>query len=197
MIRMIISLRSRINDTGIFSRATLLVILLLAGISGVHAAAPAAGNFQANFVETRTLPGFDTPLISHGRVQFNAGGFRWEITAPYHYLFEMHGGQAQEQLPDGQVRKFDPAQTPWLIAVKQLLASALSGNRAELQKYFQVETTPQSQGQRVLLAPKPGVLAQAIQGIEVTESAPGHPEQLVIQETGGGRLDIRFTPATP
>lgn len=177
---------------------TILAAASLLGVACVaRAAVPATPGFQANFVEIRTLPGFDTPLVMHGRVHFDPAGFRWEVTAPYHYLFEMHGEQAEEQLPDGQRRKLDATQIPWLVAVKQLLASALSANQAELQKYFEVQVTPEPKGQHVALTPKPGALAQAIQRIEVTESAPGHPEQLVIRETGGGRLTIRFSPATP
>jgi hypothetical protein len=38
-------------------------------------------------------------------------------------------------------------------------------------------------------------MANAIVSIEVTESAPGHPQALVIKETSGGRMDIRFSPA--
>lgn len=172
-------------------------MLLLGAAFCAQSAEPATNGFRAAFTETRSLPGFDTPLVTHGQVRFDAGGFRWEVTAPYHYLFEMRGEQAQEQLPDGRVRKLDAAQTPWLLAVRQLLASALSGDPAQLKRYFTAEVTPLAQGRRVLLTPKPGVLAQAIAHIEVTESAPGHPEQLVIQESAGGRLDIRFTPITP
>lgn len=196
MIRAVILAISRMREPRFSGLTTLLAVLLCISVCGAHAA-PATGNFQANFVEIRTLPGFDTALVTHGQVQFDSAGFRWEVTAPYHYLFDMRGDKAQEQLPDGSVRKLDPAQTPWLVAVKQLLASALSGNQAELQKYFAVQITPSPTGRQISLTPKSGALAQAIQGIEVTESAPGHPEQLVIHETGGGRLDIRFTPITP
>lgn len=179
-------------------RALVSIVLVLLGCAfSVSATTTSVAGFQANFIETRTLPGFNTPLVTHGQVRFSTEGFRWEITSPYHYLFVMHGNQAHEQLPNGRTHQLDPAHTPWLVAVKQLLASALDGNQAELKKYFQVSITPLVHGQRVLLTPKPGALAQAIAHIEVTESAPGHPEQLVIHETSGGRLEIRFKPSAP
>lgn len=178
-------------------RGFILIALVLLVSTFAWTATTSATGFQANFVETRTLPGFNTPLITHGEVQFNAEGLRWETTSPYHYLFEMHGKQAWEQLPDGRTRQLDPAQVPWLAAIKQLLSSAFGGNQTELKKYFQVSVTPLANGRRVLLTPKPGALAQAIARIEVTESAPGHPEQLVIHETSGGRLEIRFKPSAP
>lgn len=174
--------------------------LCLLAASGVHAATtpriPAA--FSARFVETRSLPGFDTPLISHGLLSVDAAhGFRWEITAPYHYVFEMNGGKAREQLPDGSVRELDTEQAPWLAAVEQIFVGALSGNTARLQRYFDVQVQPLAQGQRVTLTPKPGPLSQAIAGIEVVESTPGRPEQIEIRETSGGRLQLRFTPISP
>ncbi|MDE2069952.1 MAG: outer membrane lipoprotein carrier protein LolA [Gammaproteobacteria bacterium] len=154
--------------------------------------------FSARFVETRSLPGFDTPLVSHGVLSVDATrGFRWEITAPYHYVFEMNGGEAREQLPDGSVRQLDPAQAPWLAAVEQIFVGALSGNMAQLQRYFDVHVQPLAQGQRVTLTPRPGPLSRAIAGIEVVESAPGRPEQIDIRETSGGSLQLRFTPTGP
>jgi Outer membrane lipoprotein carrier protein LolA len=177
----------------------LTALLLLGAVSAAYAAdikPAAAPSVDSTFVQTRTLPGFSTPLVSHGIMRFDQRhGFHWEITSPYHYVFEMNGNQAQEQLPDGSVRHLNPDQTPWLAAVEHIFISALSGDNSDLQRYFTVSVTPQGKGRRVLLTPKPGPMADAIVKIEVTESSPGHPERLVIKETSGGRMDIRFSPA--
>ena len=175
-------------------------ILLLASTTGLRAApspqAPAA--FSADFVQTRTLPGFRTPLVSHGVLRIDpAKGFRWEITAPYHYLFEMHGARAQEQLPDGTLRQLDPDQTPWLAAVERIFVAALSGDQSKLQQYFDVSVQSLAHGRRILLIPKPGPVAQAIARIQVLESAPGRPQQLDIQEASGGSMQIHFTLLAP
>lgn len=153
---------------------------------------------KLGFVETRTLPGFTTPLISHGVLSVDpARGFHWEITAPYHYVFEMHGNEAQEQLPDGSLRRLDPEQAPWLAAVEQIFMGAVSGDVAQLQRYFVVKIAPLAQGRRITLTPKPGALSQAITQIQVTETAPGHPRQIDIRETSGGGMQLRFTPIPP
>lgn len=173
-----------------------IIALLLAGMASLASGAPAASHgFAASFVQTRTLPGFDAPLVSHGMLRFSAdGGFRWEVTAPYHYVFEMHGGVAREVLPDGTHRVLDAAQTPWLEAVQHIFVSALSGDRAELERYFDVRVQALVQGRQVTLTPKPGAMARVIRRIEVTELAPGQPQHLVIDEESGGRMDVRFTP---
>ncbi|MGH8278857.1 MAG: LolA family protein [Gammaproteobacteria bacterium] len=169
-------------------------LLLWSAVLG--AAAATAPGFDSTFVETRTLPGFSTPLVSHGRMSYDAArGFRWEITAPYHYVFEMRGGQARETLPDGTSRRLNPDETPWLAAVEHIFVGALSGDTSELERYFQVRVTPLAHGRRVVLIPKPGPIALAIIRIEVTERAPGEPEQLEIAETSGGHMQIRFNPA--
>lgn len=160
-----------------------------------HKQAPAADRFAATFVQTRTLPGFKQPLVSHGVLRFSRdGGFHWEITRPYHYVFEMRDGQAREVLPDGTRRVLKPGQTPWLKAVQHIFVSALSGDRSQLTRYFHVRMKKLAQGRHVTLTPKPGAMAKVIQRIEVTESAPGHPQHLVIDEASGGHMDIRFTP---
>lgn len=172
-------------------------ILLLIAAMAANAATPAEASpgFDASFVQTRTLPGFDQPLVSHGVMRFSASqGFHWEITRPYHYVFDMKHGEAHEELPDGTRRTLKPGNTPWLKAVQRLFVGALSGDEERLERYFKVEIKPLDQGRRVTLVPKPGAMSEVIERIEVTESAPGHPRHLVVDEVSGARMDIRFTP---
>lgn len=175
--------------------AALLCSMLMSVTAAGAQAAATPTPFAANFVQTRSLPGFNTPLVSHGVLRFDpVHGFRWEITSPYHYVFEMNGQAASEQLPDGTVRRLDPNQTPWLAAVEHIFVGALSGDTTELQRYFQMSVQTLTHGRRVTLTPKPGPLADAIVRIQVLESAPGRPEQLDINESSGGHMQIRFMP---
>lgn len=166
------------------------------GAGAADSAPPAPDHFDSKFVQTRSLPGFSTPLVSHGVMRFDKQhGFYWEITDPYHYVFQMNGAAAQETLPDGSVRHLDPQQAPWLAAVQHIIVNALSGDRSDLERYFTVTVTPLPKGERVDLAPKQGPMEEAITSIRVTESAPGHPEEIEIRETSGDRMDIRFSAA--
>lgn len=171
-------------------------LLLLAVLVPACAIAAAPDGFVASFVQTRTLPGFAQPLVSHGQMRFSAkGGFHWEITEPYHYVFDMRGGQAHEVLPDGTRRTLKADQTPWLKAVERLFVGALSGDQERLQRYFTVAVEPLAKGRHVTLTPKAdSAMAKVIQRIEVTETAPGHPSHLAIDEVSGAHMDIRFTP---
>lgn len=178
----------------------LTTLLLLGTAMRAPAATHTTSHFAATFVETRTLAGFDQPIVSHGKMQFQAAGtFRWEITRPYHYLFELHNGQASETLPDGTVRRLDPDKTPWLKAVERIFVSALSGDQAQLKQYFKIDirALPNNAGRHVTLIPKTGAMAEVIKQIDVIETAPGHPQHLQIKEVSGGTMDIRFTPITP
>lgn len=168
-------------------------LLLFSALAQAADAPPAS--FAASFVQTRTVPDFDTPIVSHGNMSYDKlRGLHWEITQPYHYLFEMNGKQAHEELPDGTKRDLDPTQTPWLSAVEHIFISALSGDRSQLDAYFSVTQKAAPQGEQLTLTPKPGPIAQAISRIEVEESAPGKPQHLQIFETSGGHMDIRFSP---
>jgi len=172
-----------------------IAIVLLCCMAATAWAATPPDEFAATFVQTRTLPGFDQPLVSHGEMRFSAAsGFHWEITRPYHYVFDMRGGTAHEVLPDGTERTLEPDQTPWLKAVQRLFVGALSGDQARLQRYFTVTEQSLETGRKVILVPKDGAMAKVVSRIEVTESAPGHPEHLVIDEVSGAHMDVRFTP---
>ncbi|MDN5925208.1 MAG: outer membrane lipoprotein carrier protein LolA [Xanthomonadales bacterium] len=175
---------------------TIWLIIALSGLClalSAHAAAP--GSFAASFVQTRTLPGFDQPLVSHGVMRFSAdAGFHWEITQPYHYVFDMRDGVAKEQLPDGSSRTLQAGQTPWLEAVEHIFVSALSGDQSRLDQYFVVVIKPLAHGRHVTLTPKPGAMGKVIERIEVTESSPGHPQHMAIDEASGAHMDMRFTP---
>ncbi|MGH8398342.1 MAG: LolA family protein [Gammaproteobacteria bacterium] len=147
--------------------------------------------FTAKFVETRTLPGFDQPLVSHGLVTFKrARGVTWEVTSPYHYVFKMNPSGVEEQMPDGSVRHLDAQQAPWLGVVQQVFSGALAGDTSELEQYFDVQVTKLKDGRRIELTPKPGAMSQVIKHISVVEA--GTPQSLRIDEASGGRIEIRF-----
>lgn len=177
----------------------LLGMLSLApAVQAVTPAPAAITRFDSKFVQTRSLAGFSKPLVSHGVIRFDqAHGFYWEITDPYHYVFQMKGEEAVQTLPDGSVKHLKAADTPWLAAVQHIVVDALSGDRAELERYFTLTVTPLAHGERVDLKPKSGAMQEAIVSIAVTESAPGHPEKIAIRETSGDSMDISFSPAAP
>jgi len=171
-------------------RSALLCMLLLTAAAVTH--------FDSRFTQTRSLLGFSKPLVSHGVIRFDqAHGFYWEMTDPYHYVFQMKGDEAVQTLPDGSVKYLKAEQTPWLAAVQHIIVDALSGNRSELERYFSLKVTPMSQGEHVDLTPKSGAMREAIVSIEVTESAPGHPQKIAIRETSGDSMDISFTAPAP
>ncbi|MGH8307747.1 MAG: LolA family protein [Gammaproteobacteria bacterium] len=150
--------------------------------------------FTAKFIETRTLPGFDQPLVSHGLATFNrARGVTWEVTSPYHYVFKMNPTGVEEQMPDGSVRHLDAQQAPWLGVVRQVFSGALAGDTSELEQYFDVQVSKLKDGRRIELVPKPGAMSQVIKHISVVEA--GTPQSLRIDEASGGRIEIRFLDA--
>ena len=64
----------------------LTAALCLCAATGARAAdaVPATpDHFDSKFVQTRSLPGFSAPLVSHGVMRFDKQhGFYWEITQP-------------------------------------------------------------------------------------------------------------------
>lgn len=172
-------------------------LLLIASVPSAVAGAAAVPlptppkSFSARFIETRTLPGFNQPLVSRGQVAFSrVRGVLWEVTAPYHYVFKMGPSGVEEQLPDGSVRRLDAEHAPWLAVVRHIFISALTGDTSDLKHYFDVRITALKVGRRIELNPKPGPMAEAITHISVIEA--GTPQFLRIDEASGGRIDIHF-----
>lgn len=152
---------------------------------------PSPQAFSAKFVEIRTLPGFQQPLVSHGQLSFSRSqGVIWEVTSPYHYVFKMGPAGVEEEMPDGSIRHLDPQQAPWLGMMQQVFTGALSGDTSELRRYFNVQVTALKDSQRIELNPKPGPVAKAIKHISVVQA--GTPQSLRIDEVSGGRIEIRF-----
>lgn len=151
---------------------------------------PAAA-FHASFTESRTLPGFDKPLLSHGVVDFSRkDGVRWEVTAPYHYLFKMDEKGMQEVLPDGSQRSIDVEHAPWLAVIQRIFMGALAGDAILLGEYFDVDAKDTTGGRDIELAPKVGPMAKAIKHVSVTEGDA--PRSIRIDEVSGGVISIRF-----
>lgn len=177
-----------------------IVALLLMGLAPAVQAlqvseAAAASQFEARFVQNRSLPGFDEPLTSQGIMRFNPDGdFHWEITQPYRYVFAIVDGVAHEELPDGSRRVLQPDETPWLKIVQRIFVQALSGHPDKLKDYFQVHMEELPNGRKLTLEPTSKAMAEVMQRIVVTEDAPGKPRHLVVTEAGGGVMDIRFLP---
>ncbi|MDN5869330.1 MAG: outer membrane lipoprotein carrier protein LolA [Nitrococcus sp.] len=173
-----------------------MVALLTCLLSSAWAGKRPPAHFVATFVQTRTLPGFEEPLTSHGLLRVSkAEGFYWEILKPYHYVFAMNDGKAYEELPDGTRRVLKADETPWLRMVQRIFVNALSGNRGRIERWFEVKVEPLEHGRHVTLLPRAEAMAQVIERIEVTENIAGQPRYLEIEQASGARMVIRFTPA--
>lgn len=167
-----------------------LAVIFVCASLDVHAGVPRI--FSADFTQTRSLPGFDAPLVSHGRMRFDRDGtLHWTVNEPYHYEFIMHNGTAHEVLPDGSERDLDTAEAPWLAIIQRVLHAALTEDLNTLSAYFRIKRVPG----RLVLTPLASALKSHIDRIEVVQNAA--PEQITIAEHDGGKVEIRFEPIGP
>lgn len=180
----------------------LLVIVWCALLLGLpisawaaNTAPPVPDQIAAHFVQKRTLPDFDQPLISQGEIHFSREkGLKWQVDKPYQYTFSFHGDKAYEILPDGTRKTLSPDKAPWLKTVQKIFLGMLSGDESALEEHFKVDAEGQGSGLQMTLTPKSEAMAQVIKKITVTRLSSGQPRHIVIDETSGARLDIRLTP---
>ncbi|MGH8427305.1 MAG: outer membrane lipoprotein carrier protein LolA [Gammaproteobacteria bacterium] len=152
----------------------------------------AAGHYVADFTETRTLAGMSEPLVLYGHLDFSPGKqLLWEINRPYHYSFEIRDQRIEETLPDGSRNTSPLDKTPWAEALFSLFSALFSGDANALSRYFAV--THDANG--LILVPRSEMLAKSVNRITVVGTPV--PQTVTIEEAGGNRTQLAFTPQGP
>ena len=157
-------------------------------------ALPDGDCFTASFVQTRTLPSLQQPLVLEGRLRIErSGNLVWAIHSPYQYRFASEGETFVETTPDGRERKINAADAPWLRGVQQLFSALLAGNDESLSTWFvprDIEET--ADGTQLELLPAESAVARIIERMELRYTE--RLESVGIDEAGGGQTLIRFSP---
>lgn len=172
----------------------LLCVVPCAALCLVGALASAAGasSYDAQFSETRTLPGMSRPLVLHGEIRFTPGKhLLWAVNKPYTYRFEIAGDKITETLPDGTRQTKPLAKTPWAEALFKLFSALFGGDSDALARYFEV--SPGADG--LVLVPRSATLAKWVTRI-VTVGKP-LPHTVTIHGSDGGATRLDFTVLGP
>lgn len=172
----------------------LFLLITLCAISSVFANASTtpfqAASLKANFVQTHYLPALTRPLITKGVLHINKKGFSWQVNSPYQYTYRMHNGTMTEIDATGNKKSITAEQAPWIIPINNLFTALLSNNTTKLEQLFVIADQKTENGMLLTMTPRSQALQQAITQIKVWHSP--WPERIVIDEAGGGRLEIEL-----
>lgn len=171
--------------------ALLLPVCLPIGAeaASVPPAASAPAPYAAHFVERRSLPDMNQPLVLSGTIRFTPGKhLSWAVEKPYRYRFDISGKTIEETLPDGTRKKTPLEETPWAEALFKLFSALLGGDPGALEHYFDLARS----GDKRVLTPRSKALGKWVSRIVAVGNPL--PRRVTIVSGDGGKTRIEFTP---
>ncbi len=176
-------------------RGAILIVLLV-----LFAPAPAIGGSAelpelvqhetavGRFVQRRQLPELERPIVSRGRFAYSAErGLLWLIEAPIESRLVI---DAEGVRQDGEPVRGSAA----FEAIRPLFESLFSGDLGPLERDFTVSREDAGQDWRLVLSPRDGRLARALD--RITIEGADTPRRVVIEASDGSRTELEFTDIT-
>jgi outer membrane lipoprotein-sorting protein len=162
----------------------LVCTLLLPGWTetwdSIHETAGAITSVETEFVQTKHLPILNKPLVSKGKLWYQApGSLRWEYLTPIHSILLMHKGRVRRFTCDTRTGKFREESGEGLDAMQMVLGeiSQWLAGRFDQNPMFAARLEP---GGNIVLTPREKAFGDVIQRIEIhMDTAPGQPPGMI------------------
>lgn len=164
----------------------------LAAISQVagKALVPEVNILRGEFRQVRTLKGFKNPLKSEGRFLVSkAHGVVWQNIKPFTSRILVTNNGKIVNLADKQASAKSNGKRP-NAAFSKIMLAMLSGDQAELAKYFNIERIETGNGWTLTLLPK-GNMARAFSLVEIRGAR--YIEHVLMQEKSGDKTELVFS----
>jgi hypothetical protein len=147
---------------------------------------------RADFRQERFLKMLGRPLVSRGKLVFVANeGVLWQVEDPHEVTFLIRADEIVEWDGENRPRRVDMSANPAFRLMTDMLLGALAGDPSVLQGNFEAEVLPADQGWHLKLTPRPGDLAEAVNGLEIAGGR--FVEAVRIAEAKGDSLDFTFS----
>ena len=147
---------------------------------------------RGQFEQLKQVAGFRKPLRSTGRFVLARGrGIIWNTETPFASRLIVTPERLLSESAGG-TQTLDAAEEPALRSINAILFDLIGGDVAKLQARFDVLATVQDGGRwEMKLTPKPGLIAQAFDAIELHGAV--HVDRVVLFESNGDRSEITFS----
>jgi hypothetical protein len=110
---------------------------------------------RGRFVQTRTLQGFDRPLISEGRFVLAAGrGLIWRAEKPFAVTTLISGAGIVQLVQGNEALRLPASRMPMLGQLYDMLGGAMAGDWRALERDFAVASSGAEQAWQVTLTPR-------------------------------------------
>lgn len=150
-------------------------------------------NGEARFTEERIVRGLDGPLLSSGTLSFVAPDKLVRRTlSPRPESMSVEGNALVLQR-GGRTRSLTLDSMPELLGMVEAMRGTLSGNAAQLQKYFRTDLAGDAQGWTLDLAPLDAALAAQVRSLRISGRA-GEVRGVEMEFIGGDRSVMTIVP---
>ena len=178
--------------------AALFFALMLSGMfcSTVYAQAkkdsliPEVNILRGNFEQVRYLKGFKNPLKSEGRFLVSkSNGVVWQGIKPFPSLILVRNSGAIVNLDQKKASVKKSGKKP-NAAMNKIMLAMLSGDEAELAKYFKIQRSENNGIWNLQLQPKGG-MARVFTRVEV--KGDRYIQKLLMEEKSGDKTELNFS----
>lgn len=179
-----------------FRLFTFLFFVLLGAISGdTNAQAkkvsliPEVEILRGSFEQIRYLKGFRNPLKSEGRFLVSkANGVVWQGVKPFPSKIWIKNSGAIVNLEQKKSSAKPNIKKP-NAAMSKIMLAMLSGDQAEMEKYFKIQRTENDGIWTLQLRPKGG-MARVFSRVEV--AGERYIQKVLMEEKSGDRTELNF-----
>ena len=161
--------------------------------ASIRAAAAGIRGVEAEFVQRKRVPLLREPLLSRGKLSFDASGnLRWEYVSPVRSLVELKNGRVRRYLWVGGSFRPDARQRADAMQVVLGEIQLWLAGRFQDSESFRAELQPGAQP-RLILTPRRPALGQYIRRIELWPGAQkGSIARVIILEPEGAETVLEF-----
>lgn len=149
-----------------------------------------------DFSQEKTVPNVRRPLKSTGTFLFCAQGLVWNTARPIRSSLTVTPERVIQSASDGSKTVLDGSSSELFLGIARSVSSLFSGNRADLERYFDVDFVATEEQWTMALTPKDKTIASVIKAICVTGSGTEKDasfESLKIEELDKSSILYTFT----
>lgn len=154
----------------------------------------AVKTLEARFEERKTLAMLQRPLLSSGELYYRAPAYlRKRTLQPQPEDYTVDGDWLTVETVDSGRRDFALSGYPQLLPFVEALRATQAGDRATLERYYQVECSGTAESWQLHLTPRDPAAAEYLSAI-VIHGRQGWIDRIETQEADGDRSLMTVTP---
>ena len=149
-----------------------------------------------NFVQEKKSASIKRPLKSYGTYIFTKEGIVWNTTKPFKTTMVITPTSIVQTQADGTSSVIDSSTSQIFGTIAEMFSALFGGNRAALEKHFEIKTVNDASGWKLILTPKDATIASAMKQFTLAGTANGNTvqlESLLIEESGTDSILYTFS----